>query len=59
VAINANTYIQSVPKASVVLYGCETWSQKSREGHRLKVSEKRVLRGILGLKRNEITGGWR
>jgi hypothetical protein len=38
----------------VVLYGCETWSLTLREEHRL-----RMLRGIFGLKRDEVTGGWR
>jgi hypothetical protein len=38
----------------VVLYGCETWSLTLREEHRL-----RVLRRIFGLKRDEVTGGWR
>ena len=39
-----------------VLYGCETWSLTLREGHRLRVSENRVLRRIFGHKREEITG---
>jgi hypothetical protein len=43
----------------VVLYGCETWSLMLREEHRLKVFENRVLRRIFGLKRDEVTGGWR
>jgi hypothetical protein len=43
----------------VVLYGCETWSLTPREEHRLRVFENRVLRGIFGLKRDEITGEWR
>jgi hypothetical protein len=30
-----------------------------REEHKLRVSEKRVLRRIYGPKRNEVTGGWR
>jgi hypothetical protein len=30
----------------VVLYGCECWSVTLREGHRLRVSENRVLRRI-------------
>jgi hypothetical protein len=30
-----------------------------REEHRLRVFENRVLRGIFGLKRDEVTGGWR
>jgi hypothetical protein len=43
----------------VVLYGCETWSLTLREEHRLRVFENRVLRRILGLKRDELTGEWR
>jgi hypothetical protein len=43
----------------VVLYGCETWSVTLREVHRLRVFENRVLRGIFGPKRNEVTGEWR
>jgi hypothetical protein len=40
----------------VVLYGCETWSLTSREEHRLKVFENRVLlRRIFGPKRDEMT----
>jgi hypothetical protein len=41
-----------------VLYGCETWSLASREKHRLRVFENRVLRRIFGSKRDEVTGGW-
>jgi hypothetical protein len=40
----------------VVLYGCETWSLTLREEHRLRVFENRVLRRILGPKRDEVTG---
>jgi hypothetical protein len=43
----------------VVLYGCETWSLKLREEHRLWVYENRVLRRIFGLKRYKVTGQWR
>jgi hypothetical protein len=43
----------------VVLCGCETWSLTLREEHRLRVFEKRVLRRILGPKRDEVTGSWR
>jgi hypothetical protein len=43
----------------VVLYGCETWSLILREEHKLRVFGNRVLRRILGPKRNEVTGGWR
>jgi hypothetical protein len=41
----------------VVLYGCETWSLKLREEHRLRVFENRVLRRILGPKRDEVIAG--
>jgi hypothetical protein len=30
-----------------------------REEHRLRVFKNRVLRRIFGLKRDEVTGGWR
>jgi hypothetical protein len=43
----------------VVRYGCETWSLTLREEYRLRVFENRVLRRILGRKRDEVTGGWR
>jgi hypothetical protein len=43
----------------VVLYGCETWSLKLREEHRLSVFGNRVLRRILGPKRDEEMGEWR
>jgi hypothetical protein len=42
----------------LVLCGCETWSITLREKHRLRVLENRVLRRILGPKRDEVTG-WR
>jgi hypothetical protein len=40
----------------VVLCGCETWSLTLREEHRLRVFEKRVLRGIFEPERDEVTG---
>jgi hypothetical protein len=43
----------------VVPYGCETWSLKLREKHRLRVFENWVLRRIFGPKRDEVTGVWR
>ena len=49
-------YILYMP---VVLYGCETWSLTLREGPRLRVFEKRLLRRIFGSKRDEVTGEWR
>jgi hypothetical protein len=39
----------------VVLYGCEIWSLILKEEHRLRVFENRVLRRILGPKREEVT----
>jgi hypothetical protein len=43
----------------VVLYGCETCSLTVREEHKLTVFGNRVLRGIFGPKRDEVTGEWR
>jgi hypothetical protein len=43
----------------VVSYGCETWSLILREECRLRVFENRVLRRIIGPKRDEVTGEWR
>jgi hypothetical protein len=43
----------------VVLYGCETWSLRLREEHRLRVFENRVLRRIFGPKRDEVRREWR
>jgi hypothetical protein len=43
----------------VVLYGFETWSLILSEEHRLRVFENRVVRGIFGPKRDEVTGEWR
>jgi hypothetical protein len=39
--------------------GCEYWSLISREEHRLRVFENRVLKRIFGPKRDEVTGEWR
>jgi hypothetical protein len=43
----------------LILYGCETWSVKLREEHRLRVFENKVLRRIFGPKRDEVAGGGR
>jgi len=40
---------------TVVLYGCETWSLTLREQRGLRVCENRVLRGIFGPKRDDLT----
>jgi len=44
---------------TVVLYGCETWSLILREERRLREFENRVLRGIFGPKRDDLTREWR
>jgi hypothetical protein len=43
----------------IVSYGCESWSLTLREECRLRVFENRVLRRILGPKRDEVRGEWR
>jgi hypothetical protein len=44
---------------TLILYVCETWSVTLREGHRLRVFENRVLRGMFGPKGGGVTGEWR
>jgi hypothetical protein len=39
-----------------VLYRCEAWCLTLKEEHRLRVFENRVLRGIFGPERDEVTG---
>jgi hypothetical protein len=43
----------------VDLYGCEIWSLKPWEGHRLRVCENRVLWKIYGTKRDKVARDWR
>jgi hypothetical protein len=43
----------------VDIRGRETLSLKLREEHRLRVFGNRVLRRILGPKKDEVTGEWR
>jgi hypothetical protein len=43
-------------KCIVVFYGCETWSFTLREECSLRAFENRVLGGIFGPKRDEVTG---
>jgi hypothetical protein len=38
------------------LYGCETWSITLREERRLRAFENRMLKGIFGPKKDEVTG---
>jgi hypothetical protein len=56
---NAKVKIYKTIILPVVLYGCETWSRTLREEHGVRVFENRVLRGIFGPKRDEVTGEWR
>jgi hypothetical protein len=55
---NTTTGIYKTITLPVVLYGCETWSLRLREEHRLRVFENRVLR-TFGSKSYEVKGGWR
>jgi hypothetical protein len=43
----------------VTLYGCQTMSLTLGEQHTFRVFQNRMLRGILGPKREEVAGGWR
>jgi hypothetical protein len=45
------TKLQFLPE---VLYGCGTWSLILKEEYRLRVFQKRVLRRIFALKRDEL-----
>jgi len=56
---NKNVKIYRTTIFRVVLYGCETWLLILMEECRLRVFQDRVLRGILGGKRDEVTGEWR
>jgi hypothetical protein len=42
---------------SVVLYGCETWSLRVREVHKLRVLENMVFRRIFGPKKDGVLEG--
>ena len=56
---NENIKIYRTIIVHVVLYECETWLLTLRKECRLSVFENRVLRRILGPKRDEVTGEWR
>ena len=43
----------------LVLCGCETWSLTLWEERKLRMFKNMVLRGIFGLRRDEVTGDWR
>jgi hypothetical protein len=52
-------FIAHLYSSTFGLFGCETWSLILREERRLRVYENRVLRGIIGSKRDGVTGEWR
>jgi hypothetical protein len=56
---NVKVKIYKIIILPLVLYGYETWSLTLREGHRLRVFENRVLRGIFGCKMDDVLGEWR
>ena len=56
---NINVKIYRTIILPILLHGCETWSLTLREECRLRVFENKVLRGIFGPRRDEVTGAWR
>jgi hypothetical protein len=42
-----------------VVYGCETWSVKLREDHRLELFENKLAREVFTFTRDEVTEDWR
>lgn len=60
VLLNVKIIIYMTIIYPVVLYGCEVWSLKMGEEHRLREFEKSIRREIFGPKTNEmIVGCWR
>ncbi|KAJ4432636.1 hypothetical protein ANN_21259 [Periplaneta americana] len=56
---NLKLRIYKIVRLPVVLYGCETWTLTLKDEQRLRFFENKVLRKILGAKRDEVTGEWR
>jgi hypothetical protein len=56
---NVKVRIYKTKILPAILYACETRSLTLREGHIVRVFEKRALRIIFGPKRNEMVQGWR
>jgi len=56
---NTKITIYTTISLPVLLYGCKTCSRTLREEQRLRVFEKRLLRRIIGTKRDEVTREWR
>jgi hypothetical protein len=57
--VSARKLIKYKRLTSVVLYGYETWSLTLREEHKFRLFENRLLRKILGPKRDKVAGSWR
>jgi hypothetical protein len=55
--VNIKTYETII--LPLVLHGCEPSSLTLREDHKLRVFGNGMLRRIFGVKRDEVTGGWR
>jgi hypothetical protein len=53
---NGKIKIHRIINLPLVLYGREIWSLTSREGRRLRVFEKSVMRKIFDPKRGKVTG---
>jgi len=49
---NTETKIYRTIILPLVVYGCETWSLTLREEHRLRVLKNRMLKRIVGFKRD-------
>jgi hypothetical protein len=56
---NVKVKIHKTVILPVVLYECETYYPTVREEHRLRMLENRVLRRMIGPKRDEVTGQWK
>ena len=56
--MNFKIKIYDIKMFPAVLYGCETLSSTIREVRRLRVFENRILRRILGSRRDK-NGEWR
>ena len=54
--IQRGYFFRGEATGAAVFCGCETWSLTLSEERRLRVFENRVLRGIFGAKRDEVTG---
>jgi hypothetical protein len=55
--LSKNIKIRIYKTITTPVFCMGVWSPTLREEHRLRVFENRVLRGIFGSKRDEMTGG--